>query len=483
MTKQRAAQKQKVQARPPVVAILGHVDHGKTTLLDYIRKSNVASKEHGGITQHTSSYQIDADGKRITFIDTPGHAAFSAMRSRGASVTDIAVLVVAADDGVMPQTKESISHIKAASIPMIVAINKTDVPGANLERVKKGLAEEGVLVEGYGGSVVAVPVSAKTGQGVEELLEMISLVAEMEELKGNKDQEFEGVVIDSMLDRFKGPVAIILVKQGTLRLGNQVFAGDASGKVKSLTTTNREKIAQAEPSLPVEMLGMNKVPAVGEVVRLGESVKAEETKTGERKFSLEGPTKEIRLILKADTAGSLEAIEAAISSLETSEGKVKIVHKETGEVNESDIQLAAATKALIVAFNVASSKSIEKQAVEEKVLLRQYNLIYELLDELKEGVEALLKIDKEELVGKAQVVAAFKFGEAKIAGCKVLEGRISRENKVNIVRDGRKVSTNSIKSMKHIQEDINSASEGQEFGLLFIGKVDFAVGDIIEAIK
>ncbi len=477
----KTLEKAKVHSRPPVVTILGHVDHGKTTLLDYIRKSSIAAKEHGGITQHTRAFQVQSAGRKITFIDTPGHAAFSAMRSRGAAVTDLAVLVVAADDGVMPQTKESISHIKAANIPLVVAINKIDVPGANLERVKKGLAQEGVLVEGYGGDVVAVPISAKTGQGVDELLEMIGLVADMMEKKPTEGS-FEAVVIDSGLDRYKGPVATLLIKQGTLKRGDQVFAGASSGKVKSLITTEGEILQQAEVSQPVEILGLDKVPSVGEVVRLGQAEKIE-AKVGERRNIFEVQSKEIRLILKADTAGSLEAIEAALSEFETGEGKVKIVHKETGEVNESDIHLASATKALVIAFNVVTPKEVAKLAEEEVVPLRQYQLIYELLDELKEGIEALLVVKKEEVVGKAEIIASFKFNEARVAGCKVIEGRISRENKINFIRDGRKIGSSQIKSMKHIQEDINSAAEGQEFGLLLTSKIDFAVGDIIEAIK
>jgi translation initiation factor IF-2 len=483
MTKKAAAEKQKVQTRAPVVTIMGHVDHGKTSLLDFIRKSNVAAGESGGITQHIGAYQVEINGKKITFIDTPGHAAFSAMRSRGAAVTDIVVLVVAADDGVMPQTKESIAHIKAAKVPMIVAINKMDVPGANLDRVKKGLATEGVLVEGYGGDVVSVPISAKTGEGVKDLLEMIQLVSELEELSSEPKAEFEAVVIDSSLDRFKGPVATILVKQGVLRRGDQVVAGEADGRVKALISFEGKKIDEAGPSTPVEVLGLTAVPVVGEILRPGIS-KGEKTRQAlPEKDVFAAATKEIRLLLKADTAGSLEAVDASISEIKAEDGKVVIVHKETGDVTDSDVLLASATKALIIAFGVQVSKPVSSLAEEEKVLVRSYSLIYELLDELKEGIDALLNVKKEELLGKAEIVASFKGESGKIAGARVTEGRLTKGDRVNLVRDERKIGSGKIKTMKHLQEDINSASEGQEFGVQLEGKLDFAIGDIIEAVK
>lgn len=483
MAKKETAQKQKVQTRAPVVTVMGHVDHGKTTLLDYIRKSNVAAGESGGITQHISSYQVEVNGKKITFIDTPGHAAFSAMRSRGAQVTDIVVLVVAADDGVMPQTKESISHIKAAKVPMIVAINKMDLPGANIDRVKKGLATEGVLVEGYGGDVVTVPVSAKKGDGVKELLEMILLVSELEELKQDRESPLEAVVIDSSLDRFKGAVATILVKQGMLRVGDQIAGGEAVGRVKAMINFEGKKVAEAGPSDPVEVLGLNAVPTVGEVLRHG-SAKGEKAKEAPSQRDVFATVqKEIRLLLKADTAGSLEAIEASINSIKTDSGKVNIVHKETGDVTDSDVLLASATKALIIAFGVQVSKAVNNLANEEKVLIRNYSLIYELLDELQEGIEALLNVKKEEVVGRAEIVATFKSESGRIAGCKATSGRLTKGDKINLLRDERKIGSGKIKSMKHLQEDINSASEGEEFGLLIEGRSEFAVGDIIEAVK
>ncbi|MDP2671859.1 MAG: translation initiation factor IF-2 [bacterium] len=473
----------KIQTRPPVVAVMGHVDHGKTTLLDYIRKARVASSEHGGITQHIGAYQAEVNGRIITFIDTPGHAAFSAMRSRGAAVTDLVVLVVAADDGVMPQTKESISHIKAANVPMVVAINKMDAPGANVERVKKGLAAEGVLVEGYGGDVVAVPISAKSGEGVKELLEMILLVSDLAELKDTSQANFEGVVIDSSLDKYRGAVATILVKKGSLKVGDQVVSNSASGRIKALITSNGERVSQAVGSMPVGILGLTAVPAVGEVFTLGKGKVGEEKKQQERDDIFVPKVKEVRLLLKADTAGSLEAINAAIESIEVSEGKVNVVHKETGEVTESDILLAASTKSIIIAFNAPVSKTVASLAAEDKVLIRSYNLIYELLDELKEGVDALLNVKKEEVVGKAEVVAIFKADAARVAGCKVSEGQLSKGDKVNITRGERNLGTAKIKTMKHLQEDINSASVGDEFGMTLEGKADFAVGDIIEAVR
>lgn len=473
--------------RAPVVTIMGHVDHGKTTLLDYIRKTKVAEREHGGITQHISSYQVDIDHQKITFIDTPGHEAFSAMRARGANATDIAILVVAADDGVMPQTKESISHIKAAGIPMIVAINKMDLPGANVDRVKKGLSENGVAVEGYGGDVVTVPISAKTGDGVDDLLEMIMLVAEMTELKDEFKKPFEAVVIESSLDKFRGPVATILVKKGSIKVGDLVKTPTISGKVRALINSNGDQVKEAIVSMPVQILGLEKVPAVGDVLALGtKSQTVVEEKTVVKKTALEKlaepKTTEINLVIKADVAGSLEAICAALENLGDSEHKINIIHKETGEVSESDVLLAASTKAIIIGFNVKVSKAAEKLSDEEKVMIRNFNIIYQLLDELKEGLEMLVNAKKEQVLGKGNIIQVFDTSFGRVAGTKVTEGRLNKGDRISLYRDEEKITSAKIKSIRHLQEEVNTAKEGLECGVLLEGKAEVAVGDIIVAV-
>lgn len=480
--------KQEIPGRPPVVTVLGHVDHGKTTLLDYIRKSRVAEKEAGGITQHISSYQIGYQGRKITFIDTPGHEAFSAMRARGGKVSDIAVLVVAADDGVMPQTRESIAHIKAAGVPFIVAINKIDLPGVNIEKVKKQLAGEGVLVEGYGGDVVAVAVSAKTGQGISDLLEMICLLADLAELKGEKDKNFSGVVVEGRLDKARGPVATLVVKEGTLRVGDPIFTSSASGKVRSLISSDGKLIRDAPPSTPVEVLGFTLVPKVGEVAR---NISLEPIQQKEEKplrpslqEKLAKPTEsEIRLILKADVNGSLEAITGCLERLKQDAKEMKVYYEATGDITEGDVLLAAATGSLIIGFNVGISTAVEKLADEEGVLIRKYELIYELLEELKEGLEALKESRVEEKIyGEAEVVEVFKTKVGKVAGCRVSNGRISKSDTIALKRDGKKIGESRIVSMKHRETDINQANDGEEFGVVFEKDVPFAKGDTMAAI-
>ena len=483
---QKQAVAEKKLAVPPVVAILGHVDHGKTTLLDNIRKSHVAEKEAGGITQHISAYQVETKGGKITFIDTPGHEAFSQMRARGAKVVDLAILVVAANDGVMPQTKESIAHIKTAKIPFLVAINKIDIPSINIEKVKKQLAEENVLVEGYGGDVVAVPVSAKTGQGIPELLEMIHLVAEISEIKNSPSKEFEGIVIESYLDKFRGPLATIIVKNGSFFVGDTLYGGTTSGKVKAIFDYNGENIKQASVSDPVTILGLDSVPPVGDILGKKEKVKSDnkEEKTVGRDWTQVPKASEIRLVLKADTYGSLEAISNSIESLKADDQEVKFIHKETGDITENDILMAASSKAIIIGFNVKVAGAVEKIAEEEGVNIRSYNLIYELLDELKEGLTALSEAKKKkEILGEAEILAKFKSDEGNIAGCKVTKGRINISDTILILREGKELKEAKIKSMKHKLSDINEASEGKEFGIIFDSKVKFEQGDIIQAVQ
>jgi translation initiation factor IF-2 len=476
---------EKVATRPPVVAILGHVDHGKTSLLDFIRKSRLASKEEGGITQHIGAYQIENKGQKITFIDTPGHEAFSAMRARGGKAADIAVLVVAADDGVMPQTKESIAHIKAAGIPFIVAGNKIDLPGANIERVKKDLAQNEVLVEGYGGDIVCVPVSAKTGQGVDDLLEMIQLVSDLAELKSTEHLPFKGIIIEAKLDKFRGTVATVLVKDGKLRVGEVLYTPSAYGKVKAMFDPLGKSVGEAQPSTPVEVLGFTLVPKAGEEVSRDKEVYA--PREGKKVISLQDrltkPTDEIRLIVKADFTGTLEAVTNAIDQLKGENKKIKIFFAETGEITDSNVLLAAATQSLIIGFNVEATPSAKKLAAEERVLIRSYKLIYELLDELREGLEAIsLSKAQEGVVGEAAILATFKTASGKVAGCNVTKGRINIGDTVKIVREGKEIARAKIASMKHKETEIRQAGEGEEFGVLLAKDLPFTKGDIIVAI-
>ena len=474
--------------RPPVVAILGHVDHGKTTLLDFIRKSRVTEKEAGGITQHIGAYQIEHKGRRITFIDTPGHEAFSAMRARGGQVSDLVVLIIAADDGVMPQTRESIAHIKAAGAPFIVAINKIDLPSANVERIKKQLSEEGVLVEGFGGDVVLVPISAKSGQGVEDLLEMISLVTDIQELKDTRNEPFRGVVIESKLDKSKGAVATVLVKEGILRLGDQIYTVSSSGKVKALIDAQGRGQKEALPATPVEVLGFTLVPKVGEVVtktlNLPTDIIEKRVKPDIAEKIRQLAEDETRLIIKADVTGSLEAIIGSLENLKEENHKVEVYYSDTGAITESDVLLAAATRSLIIGFNVSISKSAEKLASEEKVLIRQYQVIYELLDELKEGLAAISKQKEvEEVLGEAEIVNTFKAGEKKIAGCLVKSGRINQTDTVKILREGKVIGQSKVTSMKHKDSVISEARVDDEFGVMLEKEVPFTKGDIIIAIS
>ena len=473
--------------RPPVVAVLGHVDHGKTTLLDYIRKSQVAAKEAGGITQHVGAYQIKHKGRLITFIDTPGHEAFSAMRARGGKVSDIALLVIAADDGVMPQTRESIAHIKAAKVPFIVSINKIDLPGANVEKVKKQLAEEDVLVEGYGGDVVVVQISAKTGQGIDDLLEMINLLADMQGLKGEWEKPFLGVVIEAKLDKFRGSVATILVKEGMLRVGNPIYTKTSEGKVKALIDTEGKGQREIPPSTPVEVLGFSTVPKVGEEVKNTRQESEEATSKSAKQGMAEKIARlernDVRLIIKADVAGSLEAVTNSVENMAQGDQKLKVYLSDTGNITEGDVLLAAATKSLVIGFNVQINPAVEKLASEEKVLIRKYNVIYELLDELKEGLDALSKQEPEErTLGEAEVIGLFRTSSGKVAGCRVISGRINKNDTLVLKRGGKEMGRSKIASMKHRETEISEAKENEELGLIMEKEYPFTKGDIILAI-
>ena len=492
-------------SRPPVVTILGHVDHGKTSLLDFIRKSSVATKEHGGITQHIGAYQVEHDGKLITFIDTPGHAAFEKMRGRGAKVADIAVLVVAVDDGVMPQTVEAIKHILGQSasrrIPMIVAVNKIDLPGIDikvqLEKIKKQLSDNGVLVEEYGGDIPIVSLSAKTGEGVDKLLEMILLVSEVSEIKGDPSAGTQGVVIEANLDKFKGPIATMLVRNGTLKKGDTVMLGGVKSKIRGMFDYSGQPVSEAGPSTPVEILGLEVVPEVGAI--LGEESRIKNQGSREVKSLIDklrqATTTTLNVIVKADKQGSLEAIGDALGQFNTDPPAggehVKIISSGTGNITESDIKLASSVHAIVIGFNAKIAPQAAKLAETEGVLVRTYTIIYELIDELTEVVEDMLKVGAiEEIFGTAQIIAEFDYGKSgKIAGCKVLDGQISKGPKARVVRGDPKadqlelVGETKIKSLKKVKEEMVRVEKGDECGMMFEPPVDFQIGDLVQSYR
>ncbi len=477
------------QARSPIVTILGHVDHGKTTLLDFIRKSSVASKEHGGITQHIGAYQVTHDGKLITFIDTPGHAAFEKMRSRGANVADIAVLVVAVDDGIMPQTEEAIKHIKGAKVSMVVAVNKIDLPGVNvkvsLEKIKKQLSDREILIEEYGGDVPLVPLSAKTGEGVDKLLEIILLVAEMHELKGDPSLSAAGVVIESSLDKFKGSVATLLIRNGTLKKGDAVLVGGVKGKIRGMFDFSGAPLSSAGPSTPVEILGLEAVPQVGAVLgELAEVKQLEAIQSLVDKLR-QGDTKTLKVIIKADKQGSLEAIEESLDKFNVERKVVDYIFTGTGDIGEENIKLASSVGAIVIGFNVKVVSTAMKLAENEHVLIRNYNIIYELLDDIGEVVQTLLEVGQlEEVLGKASIIAEFPHGKIeKIAGCRMTEGIIAKGQKIRVMREGQLIGETKLKSLKKVKEEVNKVEKGNDCGMLFDPPVDFAIGDTVESFR
>ena len=489
--------------RAPIVTVMGHVDHGKTTLLDYIRRTRVAEREAGGITQHIGAYKVKVGDKWITFIDTPGHEAFTKLRARGAQVTDIVVLVVAADDGVMPQTVEAINHAKAAGVQMIVAINKIDKPEADPMRVKQQLAEHGVLVEEWGGDTVAVEISAKTGKGVDELLEMIVLVGEMLELKAPVDVPAQGTILVAKLDPRKGPTVKAIIQKGILKPRDAFVAGLTWGKVRGLFDEFGKPIKQAGPSDPVEILGFEEVPqegdrlyVVGDVEKAKEivEIRKENLKMGtrrvERKITLEDllrelegqEEKELLIILKADVIGSLEAIRDSLEKLSTDEIKIRILHAATGPVSESDVLLASASKAIIIGFNVKAEKKALAAASSEKVQIRLYRVIYELLEDVKKALKGMLKPKFEEtVVGRAEVKQTFKIARVGVvAGCLVVEGKVRRDLKARVIRDGEVIFDGKIASLKHYKDDVDEVRMGSECGIRLESFNDVKKGDIIE---
>jgi len=494
-----------IEVRPPVVTVMGHVDHGKTSLLDKIRKANVAAGEAGGITQHIGAYKVQTENGTIVFLDTPGHEAFTAMRARGASATDIVVLVVAADDGVMPQTKEAIAHSKAANVPIIVAVNKIDKPGAEPERVKRELSELALVPEDWGGDTMFVNVSALTGEGVPELLERISLQAEVMELKANADKPASGTVIEALLDRGRGPVARVLVQDGTLRVGDFVLAGPGFGKVRAMTNEHGKNIPEAGPSTPVEILGLSEVPGAGDplhVVRdpkkaqeIAESRKGKLAKSlipAEARVSLEGLMEdlkksdqlELRIIIKGDVQGSVEALANALSRLSTDRVKLSIINANVGAITEGDVNLAIASKAIIVGFNVRPAGKAASLAEENGIETRLYNIIYNAVDDVKSAMEGLLPATLvEKTHGKAEVRQLFKIKGVVVAGSYVIEGSFKRAGSVRVVRDNIVIFTGKISSLKRFKEDVKEVPEGMECGISVENYSDLKEKDILESFE
>lgn len=489
--------------RPPIVTILGHVDHGKTTLLDTIRKTNVTEQEFGGITQHIGAYQVNVKGNKITFLDTPGHAAFTAMRARGAQVTDIVILVVAADDGVMPQTIEALNHAKAAGVQIIIAINKIDKESANPDRVKQQLAEHGLVVEEWGGDIVSVMVSAKNKINLDELLEMVLLVSELLELKADSAAPVSATVIEAELDRGKGPTATILVQEGTLKHGDSVVVGQAYGRIKAMSDDKGVKIKSAGPATPVEIIGLSAVPQAGdklEVVKNEREARqiAESLIQTERDVRLsstqrvtladlykqleEGTVKELNLILKADVQGSEEAVRDSLEQLSTDEVRVNLIHTGIGAIGENDVLLASASNAVIIGFNVRVEPQAKRAAENDKIDIRTYNIIYDLIDEVKAGMEGLLEpVIEETVLGHIEVRKIFRLpkGDA-IAGSYVKDGRVLRDSNARIIREGEVIYTGKISSLKHIKDDVREMAAGFECGIIVDGFTDFQEGDTIE---
>jgi translation initiation factor IF-2 len=484
--------------RPPVVTILGHVDHGKTTLLDAIRKTNVVAKEAGGITQHIGAYQVEHNGSPITFIDTPGHEAFTAMRARGAQVTDIAILVVAANDGVMPQTVEAIDHIKAAGVPIIVAINKMDVDGADPEKVRRQLTEHELVVEKWGGDVMDVEVSAKAGKGIDDLLESIQLVAEVGEFKANPARPGVGVVVEARLDKSRGSLATVLVQTGTLKVGDHVVVGNVRGRVKALVNDLGRRIHQAGPSTPVEVLGLTDTPGAGDRLVVVPNEKSARDMVAERQrredarrgATLEemgsrissGQVKELALVVKTDVQGSTEAVRQALEQLSTPEAQVRVIHLATGGITESDVLLAVASSAIIVGFNARPDQGAARLAEQEGVQIREYNIIYRLTEDVEKALAGMLEPTIEDVVeGKLEVRAVFSLARnRKTAGCYVLEGKATRGAKARVLRDGKELFDGSIAGLRRFKDDVREVATGYECGLSLDGFADFQEGDIIE---
>lgn len=494
----------KMVPRPPVVTIMGHVDHGKTTLLDTIRKTNVTSGEFGGITQHIGAYQVSLKGRKVTFLDTPGHEAFTAMRARGAQVTDIVIIVVAADDGVMPQTKEAVDHAKAAGVPIVVAVNKIDKPGANPDRIMSEMAELGIMPEEWGGDTIFMNVSAKQGTGVSDLLETVLLVADMAELKANPDQLASGTVIEAKLDKGRGPVATLLVQRGTLHSGDSIVVGTSYGRVRKMTNDKGMEIKKAEPSCPVEIIGLNDVPRAGDVFmaydnykkaqeiashRLEKQIEKERNATSAMSLEDlakkidEGDVKEINVLIKADVQGSAEALKASMERLEVDTVRVNVIRSTVGTITESDILLASASNAIIYGFNIRPSAAIRKKAEEEGIEIRLHNIIYKALEELESAMKGMLApVYEEVVIGQAEVRQIYKVSKVgTIAGCKVVDGHIKRDCKVRLIREDIVIYDGKLGSLRRFENDVKEVQNGFECGMTIENYNDIKVDDIIEA--
>ncbi|MFU7516113.1 translation initiation factor IF-2 [Clostridium sp. HCS.1] len=490
--------------RPPIVTVMGHVDHGKTSLLDSIRKANVTAHEAGGITQHIGAYTVNLNGEKLTFLDTPGHEAFTAMRARGAQVTDVVILVVAADDGIMPQTKEAISHCKAAEVPMIVAINKIDRPGANIDRVKQELTEYGLVSEDWGGDTICVPVSAKTGENIEQLLEMVLLTAEMAELKADPKRKAKGTVIEAKLDKGRGPVATLLIQNGTLNVGDSILVGSTYGRIRAMFDDKGKTIKSAGPSIPVEILGLSEVPSAGDRFAVVKDEKTARNMAEIRKQKLkdesfhsanrvsledlysqiqEGTVKELGIIVKADVQGSVQAIKQSLEKLSTDDVKVRVIHGGVGAITETDVTLAAASNALLIGFNVRPDSNASIIADKEGVSIKTYRIIYDAIEDVKSAMIGMLDPEYKEVInGKAEVRMVYKISSVgTIAGCYVLDGKIIRNSEVRVIRDGIVIFESTLASLKRFKDDAKEVNAGYECGLSVERFNDLKEGDIIES--
>ena len=505
MLKEEEENEEDLQPRPPVVCVMGHVDHGKTSILDAIRKTSVTSGEAGGITQHIGAYVVEVSGQKITFLDTPGHEAFTAMRLRGAQSTDIAILVVAADDGVMPQTIEAINHAKAAEIDIIVAINKIDMPSANIDRVKQELTEYGLIAEDWGGTTIMVPVSAHTGEGLQDLLDMILLDAEVKELKANPNRKGRGLILEAQLDKGRGPVATVLVQKGTLNVGDNVTVGTAFGKIRAMIDDKGRRVKKAGPSTPVEILGLNEVPQAGEVFIATDTEKEARTMAEtfiatkrekmladtKSKLSLDGlfdqiqagQIKDLNIIVKADVQGSVEAVKQSLAKLSNDEVAVKVIHGGVGAINESDVTLASASNAIIIGFNVRPDNQAKIIAEQEKVDLRLYRVIYNAIEDIEAAMKGMLEPTFEEkIIGHAEVRQTYKVsGVGTIIGGYVQDGKIVRNCKVRLLRDNVVIHEGDLASLKRFKDDVKEVNSGYECGMSFEKYNDIKEGDQIEA--
>jgi len=492
-----------LEKRPPVVTVMGHVDHGKTSLLDAIRKAKVTETEAGGITQHIGAYVVNINNERIAFLDTPGHEAFTAMRARGAQITDIVILVVAADDGIMPQTKEAINHCKAANVPIIVAINKIDKPGANPDKVKQELTEHGLVPEDWGGDTICVPVSARTKEGIDNLLEMIILTAEVQELKANPNRKAKGAVIESKLDKGRGPVASLLVQNGTLHVGDSILVGSTYGRIRAMFDDNGRKIKKAGPSIPVEILGLSDVPSAGDKFNVIRDEKTARNMSEKRKEKLrtaslnsnhkvsledlynqiqEGKVKELNIIIKADVQGSIEALKQSLEKLSTDSVKVRVIHGAVGAITETDVTLASASNAIIIGFNVRPDTNATTAAEKEDVDIKTYRIIYNALDDIKSAMIGMLEPEfKEVILGKVEIRQVYKISSiGTVAGCYVLDGKITRNSSIRIIRDGIVILEGELGSLKRFKDDVKEVAAGYECGLTIEKFNDIKEGDILE---